>query len=223
MQIIELIDYTLEPEGARNGLNDFSFSLSGGDGYAVETDSIDDAVLFLKAVVTWVSPQKGIYRFNGVNIDLDDYRNSLLCKRKIGYIASDAALISNRTVRDNLIFMRCYHEDSLLLTLDDTTAELCRKFDIADKLDRRPGELHPRDIKNAITIRELSKSPDVLVLERPEDFIDHTKFDLFKEAVTAMTRQGLPVVFYSSDRNFINTFSNKKARISKGRLTFLSS
>lgn len=222
MPIIKLTDYTLEAEGAGNGLSGFSFSLSSGDGYSIETDSIDDAALFLKAMVTLASPRKGTYCFNDVKIDLSDYRSSLSCKRRIGYIASDAALISNRTLRENLLFMRYFHEDSLLLTLDDYVAQLCREFDIFDKLERRPGELHPQDIKNAITIRELSKYPDVLVLERPEDFIDHTKFGLFMENVRGMTRRNLPVVFYSSDRVFIKSFSNKKIKISKGRLTSFS-
>lgn len=222
MPIIELTDYTLEPEGAGNGLAGFSFSLFSGDGYSIETDSIDDAALFLKALVTLATPRKGTYCFNDMKIDLSDYRNSLPCKQRMGYIASDAALISNRTVRENLLFMRHFHENSLSLPLDDHALELCRQFDIFDKLDRRPGELHPQDIKNTITIRELSKYPDVLVLERPEDFIDHTKFSLFMEIVTAMTRQNLPLVFYSSDMDFIKSFSNKKLKISKGRLTSLS-
>ena len=219
MSIIELTDYTLEPEGAGNGLADFSFSVDSGDGYAIETDSIDDAALLLKALVTLVAPRKGTYRFNNMKIDLSDYRNSLPCKQRLGYIASDAALISNRSVRENLLFMRYFHEDDLQLPLDAHAAQLCRKFDIFDKLERRPGELHPQDTKNTITIRELSKYPDVLVLERPEDFIDHTKFELFMEIVAAMTQRNLPVVFYSSDTDFTKTFSNKKVRISKGRLT----
>ena len=118
--------------------------------------------------------------------------------------------------------MRYFHENSLLLTLDDHAVELCRKFDIFDKLERHPGELHSQDIKNTITIRELSKYPDVLVLDRPEDFIDHTKFSLFMETVTAMTQRNLPVVFYSSDTDFIKSFSNKKLKLSKGRLASLS-
>lgn len=221
MAIIKLIDYTLEPEGAGNGLADVSFSLFNGDSYSIETDSIDDAALFLKALVTLVSPRKGTYCFNDVKIDLSDYRNSLPCKQRIGYIASDAALISNRSVRENLLFMRSFHENSLLLTLDDHTARLCRQFDILDKLERHPGELHPQDIKNTIIIRELSKDPDVLVLERPEAFVDHSKLDLFMETVSAMKRRNLSLAFYSSDKNFIGSFSNKKVMISNGRLASL--
>ena len=219
MPILELIDYSLRPEGVGNGLTGFSFSLSAGDGYSIETDSIDDAALLLKALVLWVTPREGTYRFEGIPVDLSDYRNTLSCKQRMGYIASDTALISNRSIRDNLLFMRYFHENSLGLTLDDRTADLCREFDIYGKLDRRPGELHPRDIRNAITIRELSKSPDVLVLERPEDFIDHTKFGRFMDTVSEMTRQNLPLVFYSADADFVKKFSNKKIQISKGRLT----
>jgi ABC-type dipeptide/oligopeptide/nickel transport system ATPase subunit len=87
MPTIELIDFTFNPEGAeKTGLTDFSFSLFEGDCYSIETDSADDAALFLKALVTWKSPQKGTYCFNGVKIDLSDYRNALPCKRQMGIL-----------------------------------------------------------------------------------------------------------------------------------------
>lgn len=217
MPIIELIDYTLESEGSGNGLADISFSLFQGDAYSIQADAIEDAAIFLKALATRVLPIKGTYVFNDVKIDLSDYRNSLKCKQRMGYIASDAGIISNRTIRENLLFMRCFHEDSLSLTLDDHTADLCRRFDLSDKLDLKPGELHARDVKNTIVIRELCKSPDVMILERPEDFVDHTKFELFIETLKRLTKKKLPLIFYSTDADFVTTFSNKKITISRGK------
>jgi ABC-type molybdenum transport system ATPase subunit/photorepair protein PhrA len=114
--------------------------------------------------------------------------------------------------------MRSFHEDSLVLTLDDRTVELCRQFDIVDKLDLRPGQLHQRDLKNTIIVREIAKHPLVLALERPEDFIDHADYRFFKETLTAMMRPHPTLVFYSSDPDFIRLFSNKRIKISKGRL-----
>ena len=219
MTLLELSDYTLAPIGPGNGLSDFYFSLSEGDVCAVCSDSNDDATLFLKGLATLEYPVKGTYRFEGQAIDLSDYRNALSCKKKIGYIALDSAMISNKTVRENLLFSRYFYEDSLALELDEDIIKLCRQFDIFKNLDRTPGELHLHDIRTAITVRELSQTPMILLLDRPEDLIDHTKFDLFIDILKKMLLSKLSIVFFSFDTDFVDMISNTKVTISKGRLT----
>lgn len=222
MPLIELIDYTLAPAGTGNGLSDIYFSLSQGESCSIHADYSDDATLFLKALATLVSPIKGTYCFNGEKINFSHYRHLLPYKRRIGYIAPDSAMISNRTVYENLLFMRCFYENSLQISLDDHTKELCRKFDILDKIDMKPTELHPQDIQNAITIRELCKSPDLLLIERPEDFVDYTKFNLFSELLKELSLSKLAIVFFTFDKLLESTLSNKKVLISKGYLNTTS-
>ena len=175
--------------------------------------------MFLRALATLERPDKGVYRFMGKSLDFSDYRKLLPCKKKIGYIASDSALLSNLTIRENLLFMRSYFENSLLLTIDENIAELCRIFDIQDKLDLHPAELNPLDLQSAILIRELTKSPDVVLFEYPEDFIGHTKFNLFVEILKNMLLSKLPVVFISGLKDFIEEFSTKKILITDGYLS----
>lgn len=222
MPLIELKDYTLNPEGTGNGLSNINFSLSTGDVFSIRADRIDDATLFLKALATLVCPVRGTYFFDGEDINLSDYRHALPCKRRIGYIAPDTAMISNRTVRENLLFMRSFYENSLAISLDEKTEALCRKFDILDKLDMKPGELHPQDIQNAITIRELCKSADLLLLERPEDFIDNTKISFLIKILTELLFTNLAIVFFSFDAEFETAFSIKNIIISDGYLNTTS-
>ncbi len=227
MPLIELKDYTLRPEGAGKGLSDISFSLLQSDVCSIQADRVYDATLFLKALATLVYPVRGTYRFDGEEINLSDYRASLSCKRRIGYIAPGTAMISNRTVRENLLFMRYFYEDSLSISLDENMEELCRKFDILDKLDRKPGELHPQDIQNAITIRELCKSPDVLLLERPEDFIDNTKIDSLIKVLKDLSLSRLAIVLFSFEAAyeaaFEAAFSFKNVKILNGNVTIAPS
>lgn len=219
MALLELSDYTLAPIGPGNGLSDFYFSLSEGDACAVCSDSDDDATLFLKGLATLVYPVKGTYRFEGQPIDLSNYRNALPCKKKIGYIAPDSAMISNQTVRENLLFRRYFYEDSLALELDGDIIRLCRQFDVFKNLDMTPGELRLNDIRIAIIVRELSQAPMILLLDRPEDLIDHTKFDLFIDILKEMLLSKLSIVFFSFDTDFADMISNTKVMISNGRLT----
>ncbi len=222
MKLIELSDYTLSPLGQGNGLNRFYFDLSKGDVCSIQADLPDDAHLFLKAIAMLEHPTDGVYRFMGKKINFLDHRNLLPYKKKIGYIATDTSMISNMSIRENLLLMRYYFENSLSIDIKDNVKNLCVIFDIYDKLDIRPGELRPTELQSAIAIREVTKSPDILLFERPENFIRHTKFDLFAKLFKEMLLSGLPVVFISYDADFVKKFSNRKILISGGNLTTVS-
>ena len=219
MDLIELSDYSLSPDGIGNGLDQFHFALSKGDVFSIQADSYDDAHLFLKALAMLELPVKGTYRFMGEKIDFSDYRNLLPYKKKIGYVASDSGMISNRTVRENLLLMRSYFENSPFLAIDENIAELCRLFDIQNELDMRPAALDPLDLQSAILIRELSKSPDILLLDCPESLISRSKFDLLFDILKGLLNAKLPIVFISYETEFIEEFSNKKVLITGRSLT----
>jgi len=219
MYLINLVDYTIDfPESDRS-FNKLNFALSRDDAFAIIGDSPDQAHMFLKVLAMLVKPVSGDFYFKDKKVDFSDYRNLLPCKKKIGYIASDSAMISNITVRENLLYTRYYFENSLSLSLDETATKLCKNLGIYDKLDIRPGRLRSVDLRIAIAIRELAaKSPDLLLLERPEDFIGRTNFDLFTEVLRDMVLTKLPIVFISYDKDFIEEFSNKKIFLKNGNL-----
>ncbi|MFH1993907.1 MAG: hypothetical protein ABIK98_16125 [Pseudomonadota bacterium] len=58
--------------------------------------------------------------------------------------------IGRKTIRENLILMKSYFNNSLSLTLDDNAARLCKIFNLQDKLDLRPGELQPVELRTAV-------------------------------------------------------------------------
>jgi len=219
MVLIELSNYTLNAEGAGNGLKDICLALAKGDSCSVQSDSMDDAHVFIKALATLVAPQTGTYRYKGEIVDFSDYRNLLPVKKKIGYIGQNSAMISNRTVRENLLLTKSFFNNSLSLTLDDNIAGLCEIFKLENKLDVRPGDLQPVELRMAIAVRELTKSFDVLLLERPEDYFGYNQLDLFSEILEDTLEHGHAVVFFSNDQYFTETFSNRKLLIDGGTLT----
>lgn len=219
MYLINLVNYTIDFPELDCSFNKLNFALSRGDTFSIIGDSPDQAHMFLKALAMLVKPVSGDFYFKDKKVDFSDYRNLLSSKKKIGYIASDSAMISNITVRENFLYMRYYFENSLSLSLDKTTKKLCRIFNIHDKLNIRPEMLRSVDLRIAIAIREIVKSPDLLLLERPEAFIGHAKFDLFREVLRDMAMTKLPIVFISYDKDFIEEFSNKKILLKEGTLS----
>ena len=219
MYLIELSDFSAAPIGSGSGLKNIYFSLSDGDVCSIKSDSTDDAHMFLKVLATLLKPQSGTYRYIGRPLDFSDYRNLLPLKRKIGYIGQDSAMISNRTIRENLLLMKSYFENSLSPSLDEDVMNFCKRFNLQDKLDLRPGDLQPVDLRIAVAIREFTKSFEVLLLERPEDYFDHSSLDIFNEVLKDILEHGKALVFFSQNPEFVETFSNRKVLITGGALT----
>ncbi len=213
MILCELTDYSLGPIGTGSGIDKFDFRLSKGDVCSIHTDSSDDATLLIKALATIVFPNQGVYRFKGKQLNFSDYRKLLWCKKKIGYVTTDSAMMSNRTIRENFLFMRYYFENSLSIAIDEKTEKFCRDFGILDKLDTHASKIDRAILGIAITIRELSKSPEILLFDRPDDFISHAKFDLFMQILSEIVVTKVPVVFFSHNTEFIEIFSNRKISI----------
>jgi ABC-type ATPase involved in cell division len=219
MYLIELSDYHFGAIGAGSDFDGIYFSLSKSDICQIETDSTDDAHNFLKALATLVYPVSGSYRFMGEEINFSDYRKLLPIKKKIGYIGQDATMVSNRTIRENLLLMRCYYENSLSISLDEEAARLCEMANLKNKLDVRPGELRPDDLRMAVAIRELTKSFEVLLLDCPEDYFGPSIHDPFDEIFSDIDRTGKAAVFFSRNHEFAKTYSNRKILLAKGHLT----
>lgn len=219
MHLIELSDYTLAPRGSGRGIHGFYLAVDPGDVCAVDATAADDAHQFLRALATLVRPTKGDYRFKGKPINLRNHKEILGCKRKIGYIAPDAALISNLTLRQNLLLSKFYFENDLAQRLDHGVRALCQEFSIKDKLDKRPAALNAMECQAAIVIREIGKQPDILLLNRPEDFLGHARFDLLTQLFNQWVDHQLPVVLWTHDRRLIRRYANRKILITNGSLT----
>jgi ABC-type ATPase involved in cell division len=220
MSIIELNRISLAPWGASSGIDEADFKLQPGEVIAITPEIPDDGHLFLRALATLVSPVGGTYHFQDQLLEFSDYRKLLPVKRKIGYVGADAALISNRTILENLLLMRYYFENTLTIRLHETVEALCRQCGLSDKLGLRPANLNPLDLQLVIYIREVAKQPVVLLLDRPEDVMIPSKshkglISHFEELIS----NGLPVVMLSYDTEFITRFATKTVQIKTGRIT----
>ncbi|TFG45407.1 MAG: hypothetical protein E4H40_08320 [Candidatus Brocadiia bacterium] len=192
--------------------------MTHGDVVSISTDSAEDALSFLMALSTLIRPLQGEYRYKQKILDFSNYRNLLDTKRNIGFIASQAALISNRTVRENLLLMSAYFTNSLSSRLYQRTQELCRLFSLEDKLELRPAALTDNDYRFVVAVRELIKAPEILLLEYPEKFVGIANLEIFNDILFDMLGGEVCIVFISEYQNFIETFSKRELVISKGTL-----
>lgn len=211
--------YVLAPTGNGKGIGPFDFNLSEGDVVVVKTDLADDGDMFLRALATLVRPERGRYSFMGRTLDFSDYRNLLSVKRRIAYIPNYSSLISNRTLLENLQLMEAYFGDGMSQPLPENIMEMCRYFRMEDKLHFRPAQADPESLRLAVIIRELSKDPEVILVDGPRHFLGFGMFDLFMDLLQNRSADGTPLVFLSSEEDLVKQPWNKEVRIAKCILT----
>ncbi len=217
MQVISIEGADFAPIGRGNGLTGVSFALSEGEAWAVQTDLPDDGHLFMRGLATLNTPETGSYFYRGARLDFSDYRKLLLHKKKMAYIAPDSALIGNRTIEENLLLMRSYFEGQPA-KMEGEMLDLCRLFRLENKLMLRPAQLDREDVRLAVVVRELSKNPEVLLIERPRDSLSPEAFALLEGVLGGKFRSGIPIVFLSADEAFTKRIATGRVEIRGGLL-----
>jgi ABC-type ATPase involved in cell division len=217
--IVSLKDYTLRVPEENAALEAVNLIIREQEFWHIDTTAPAEARLLLRAVATLERPTSGSYHYKGERLNFTDYRHLLPIKRRIAYIASDATLISNRTLRENLLLGRFYHENSLEIRLDERIRVLIDSFDLADKLEIRAALLSQLDRRVAICIREIAKEPELLLLYRPEEMIDHQRLQPFIEHLADASSDAPAGLVLSYDPAFIERFTNRRLRLNQGQLT----
>ncbi len=220
-ELLRLTNYDLEGLEDGHGLSNLNLVLSGGDVFSVSTDSFSDAHLLLKGIATLEYPKQGQLFFEGKELDFSDHEKLLSYKKNVGYIGADAALISNRSAHDNLMFMHHYFQDSTATKMSEDVMNLCRLFELEHRIHRRPTQLDAEEIRLFVIIRELSKSPKILVMERPFSSLRAKSTETLKSVLRNWPRKDLVIVFHSDDSAFACDFCNKQILIDSGTLTCL--
>lgn len=220
--IVGLSGYVLGTVGSGKDIGPIDFNLSAGDVCTIEAPNPDDGRALLKALATLLRPMRGSYTFLGRTRDLAHHREALSCKQKIGYAARDAALISNLSIRQNLLLMRYYFENALNIALHPEIVDLCRVFGIIEKLDRQPSDLDAMENRTVLLIRELAKRPAVFLFDQPEDFLGHAGYEALLRIFRQLIDQRIPIVFLSYDQRLAARFANRRITIGDGALAATS-
>lgn len=219
--IIEIKGSMLAPAKSENPPGPSRLFVARGDVIAIVADVPADGRRLLRILATLERPATGEYRFNGTAVNLKDYRQSLTIKRQIGYVAADAALISNRTVRENLLLARFYFENDLSIDLDETVASLCRDAGLTRKLDQRPSVLSGGEMLKVIAIREMAKAPAVMLIDRPESFMQTNGNDAILNQLKYLIRSGTAVVLFSHNQAMIG-LANRELMLADGAIRMRS-
>lgn len=189
-------------------LENINLKINDGDFLFLTGESGAGKTTFLKVLASEVLPSRG--------------RVAGKCFRKEYYIAKifqDLRLIEEFTCRENLEIAFDSKIYKSRREFESDVSQLCRIFEIENKLDR-PVKLCNRGTKQLLAIiRALLTRPNMLLADEPTSSLDSSLANkLFDVLNFYNSKRGLTIVWTSHNRELVNRFNGKKVSISRGRI-----
>jgi ABC-type transporter Mla maintaining outer membrane lipid asymmetry ATPase subunit MlaF len=177
---------------------DFDFSMGGVNWIRGETGSGKSSLL--RVLATLQEPSEGRYLVNGEDITQLSFEELGPLRRKIGYGFAEGGLISNRTLRQNLMLPFFYHRTLSAAQAEARVNQYCRHFRLEASSHLRPAQASSGVRKACAVARSLILKPELLLLDQPTAGLDEidqrTLLDLIRHHRES---EGLSQVFIVSD------------------------
>jgi len=147
----------------------------------------------MKALTGLLEPSEGTTSISGRKVEAHD----MATRKRIGYMTQSFSLYSELTVRQNLdLHARLF--DMTPSEIPDRIAELARRFDLEDVLDKLPLRL-PLGIRQRLSLAvALIHRPEILILDEPTSGVDPVARDIFWQALVDLSRKDGVTIFIST-------------------------
>jgi phospholipid/cholesterol/gamma-HCH transport system ATP-binding protein len=173
VELVVVSHLDLEVEGIEIFSNT-SFSIKKHRGYLITGPNEEVNLVLLKVIGGILPPQsvhpgqQGRVFFLGTDIYEDHEKEIRKIKKKIAFVFCEGTMISNLTVRENMLlpFRFHYPDDNCAAAVEKIEADL-HFFGIPDVLDKRPDLVSYRIKKKLAYIRAALQEPEVILLEKP--------------------------------------------------------
>jgi phospholipid/cholesterol/gamma-HCH transport system ATP-binding protein len=109
--------------------------------------------------------------------DSDEMRNKdfMSLRKRMGFVFQDSALISNLSIKENLLLPLNYHAYGVnVLEKEKMVSALLEKISLLESLDERPAQLSLGEQKLVSIARGIILKPEILFLDEPLAYLDES-------------------------------------------------
>jgi ABC-type multidrug transport system ATPase subunit len=207
-----------EPSPALSELS-FDFPVGGCFGLHGEAGSGKSSVLRILAGLE--TPSEGRYLINDEDITEMSFEDFAPLRRRIGYSFELGGLMSNRTIRQNLMLPFFYHRTLSADLAEARVNEYLARFRLETVRDQRPAQVPGGMRKACVVARALIHAPELLLLDQPTAGLDQRGESTLKELIKEHRwEKGLKHVFIvSEDEAFLKTLGCGHLELQNGKIT----
>ncbi|HLD00993.1 MAG TPA: ABC transporter ATP-binding protein [Candidatus Nanoarchaeia archaeon] len=212
MLVIELQDvekYYPMGESLVKALDGISMKIEKGDFAAIMGPSGSGKSTSMNLVGSLDLPTRGTIFLEGE--DIAEFNESELAQirgRKIGFIFQSFNLISNLTVKENvmlpLLFQRVSAEDR-----EERAEKLLALVDLSNRSDHYPSQISGGQQQRAAIARALANDPEVILADEPTGNLDTKTGDTVMNLLKKLNEDGKTIIMVTHDPELAQKHARK--------------
>ena len=143
-------------------------------------------------------------------------------RRKIGIVFQDFQLLTDRTVNDNLLFVRKATGWSEKSRMDERVQQVLEKVGLANKGYKMPHELSGGEQQRVSIARALLNDPELILADEPTGNLDPETTEEILDLLFEISRSGRSVIMATHDYTHMKKINTRVVRSEDGKLLELS-
>lgn len=216
----EFVDVSFAFEGEDFILAHSNIQLPLGEIISLRGDRGSGRSTVLQMLAGLQTPTHGRMEINGLNLLDMSFDEFLPYRLKIGYTFDLGGLLSNRTIRENLLLPLNYHRICSPAQAQERVDYYLNKFGLQKAKDARPANVSGGVRKLACLIRSLLLEPEILLLDDLTVGISKPLVEEYCQCIYDLRRSGKnhTVIFSSYDEAFVHQIETASIYLEGGQL-----
>lgn len=160
--------------------------------------------VLLKVVGGIIEPVSGHIFMDGTDLQSMTENEIKTVRRRISFVFQDGALLSNLTVKENLLLPVNFHFPEMTFTDKNNLINgFLRKYNIEHILNKRPSEISTANRKIAAFIRAELTDPDVLLVDEPVANLDASSRKRILQDLLDSKKKGKTIVLVTQSEEVL--------------------
>lgn len=192
----------------RFAIKDLTISVGQGEVYGFLGPNGAGKSTTIRTLLNFIQPTGGGATIQGQDIVQD----SLMIRRKVGYLAGNFSAYDKMTGRQFLKYM----QDLQPLKQKKYLSELIKRFNV--NTTKKIGELSKGNKQKLGIVQAVMHQPEVLILDEPTDGLDPLMQEEFYSLLRQQKQQGVTIFFSSHNLAEVRKICDRIGIIKDGRL-----
>ena len=172
----------------------------------------------LKVLYADVPMVDGFGRIAGVDLMGIKDREIPYLRRKIGIVFQDFQLLSDRTVRNNLLFVMKATGWRDKIAMEERIEDVLQKVGLGTKGFKMPHQLSGGEQQRVVIARALINDPDIILADEPTGNLDPETSEGIMELMFDISRSGRAVLMATHDYSLFNKFPARIFKCEGGKV-----